>query len=60
MERSQQQKDKKMKGTLEISTNVAIVSKIIREQDSKGDVAHNNSNSNTFKSTGCLYSQLRC
>eukprot|EP00957_Ditylum_brightwellii_P130357 9944099-Ditylum_brightwellii.AAC.1 len=59
MERSQQQKDKRMKGTLELSTNAAIVSKIIREQSSEGDVAHNNSNLNTFKSTGCSYSQLR-
>eukprot|EP00957_Ditylum_brightwellii_P141038 10745128-Ditylum_brightwellii.AAC.1 len=49
-----------MKGTMELSTNAAIISKIIREQDNEGDIAHSNSNSNTFKSAGCSHSQLRC
>eukprot|EP00957_Ditylum_brightwellii_P194155 14785957-Ditylum_brightwellii.AAC.1 len=49
MERSQQQKVKRRKGTLELSTNATILSKRIGEQGSEEDIVHNNSNSNPKK-----------
>eukprot|EP00957_Ditylum_brightwellii_P206633 15349311-Ditylum_brightwellii.AAC.1 len=49
MEISWQQKDKRSKETMELSTNASIASKRIREQGSEGDVVHNNGNSNPEK-----------